>query len=52
MPKGCAFCSRCDNALKICLEEVPEEELVSPGHYASCWLNVKKRMEGSGEAAS
>ena len=52
MPKGCAFCSRCDNALKICLEEVPDEELVSPGHYASCWLNVKKRMEESGGAHS
>ena len=49
MPKGCAFCSRCDSALKICLDEVPAEELVSPGHYASCWLNVKKRAEEAGE---
>ena len=45
MPKGCAFCSRCDNALKICLEQVPEEMMMPDGHYASCWLNVKKQLE-------
>ena len=47
MPKGCAFCSRCDNAMKICLEEVPEEMLMPDGHYAACWLNVKKQMENA-----
>ncbi len=41
MPKGCAFCTRCDNAMKICLEEVPPELQVPDGHYASCWMNVK-----------
>ncbi len=46
MPKGCAFCPRCDNAMKICLEEVPPEMQMPDGHYASCWLNVKKQMEG------
>ena len=25
MPKGCAFCPRCENAMKICLEEKPVE---------------------------
>ena len=45
MPKGCAFCSRCDNALKICLEQVPDEIQMPDGHYASCWLNVKKQLE-------
>ena len=25
MPKGCAFCPRCDAAMKICLTEKPEE---------------------------
>ena len=45
MPKGCAFCSRCDNALKICLEQVPEEMMMPDGHYASCWLNVQKQLE-------
>ena len=41
MPKGCAFCPRCDNAMKICLEEVPPELQMKDGHYASCWMNVK-----------
>ena len=41
MPKGCAFCSRCDNAMKICLEEVPPELRMPDGHFASCWMNVK-----------
>ena len=45
MPKGCAFCSRCDNALKICLEQVPEEMMMPDGHYASCWLNIQKQLE-------
>ena len=45
MPKGCAFCARCDNALKICLEQVPDEIQMPDGHYASCWLNVKKQLE-------
>ena len=25
MPKGCAFCPRCENAMKICIEEIPPE---------------------------
>ena len=48
MPKGCAFCARCDNAMKICLEEVPPELLMPDGHYASCWMNVKHQLD-SGE---
>lgn len=45
MPKGCAFCPRCTNAMKICLEEKAPEMQMPDGHYASCWLNVKKAME-------
>ena len=45
MPKGCAFCPRCENAMKICIEEVPQEMQMPDGHYASCWLNVKSAME-------
>jgi oligopeptide transport system ATP-binding protein len=45
MPKGCAFCPRCDNALKICLTEKPDEMEMPDGHYAACWLNVKKAYE-------
>ena len=48
MPKGCAFCPRCENAMKICLEEQPPEMQMPDGHYASCWMNVKKEMEKRG----
>ena len=45
MPKGCAFCPRCENAMKICIEEIPPEMQMLDGHFASCWMNVKKQME-------
>ena len=48
MPKGCAFCSRCDAAMKICLTEIPEEMRLSETHLASCWLNFKAKMEEGG----
>ena len=50
MPKGCAFCPRCDAAMKICLSEIPEEMKIADGHYASCWVNVRdKQMAESGK---
>jgi oligopeptide transport system ATP-binding protein len=52
LPKGCAFCSRCDNAMKICLEQVPDEIQMPDGHYASCWLNVKKQLETEKEGTA
>ena len=45
MPLGCAFASRCDRAMKICLKEVPEELHFEGVHAAACWLNVKKMIE-------
>ncbi len=47
MPKGCAFCPRCSHAMKICLEQKPEEMRISDTQLASCWLNVKAQMEAS-----
>lgn len=52
MPKGCAFCSRCDAAMKICLTERPEEMQMPDGHYASCWINVKKQYENANGGVS
>ena len=52
MPKGCAFCSRCDNALKICIDEAPHEMEMPDGHYASCWLNVMRQLEKEGKLAA
>lgn len=52
MPKGCAFCPRCENAMKICIEEIPPEMQMPDGHFASCWMNVKKQMEAQQEEKS
>ena len=40
MPAGCAFASRCDKCMKICLEEIPAEMKINDEHMASCWMNV------------
>ena len=45
LPKGCSFCIRCKNAMKICLEEPPEELFINDNHIASCWMNVKEAAE-------
>ncbi len=50
LPKGCAFCARCDSAMKICLSEPPEELWINDEHKAACWLNVRDAIE-RGEAA-
>ncbi|MGN0292014.1 MAG: ABC transporter ATP-binding protein [Lachnospiraceae bacterium] len=49
MPKGCAFCPRCEAAMKVCLEEPPQEIRLSDSHLASCWMNIKKMYEAQEE---
>ena len=49
MPQGCAFCPRCDEAMKICLTQVPEEIRVSDTHLASCFMNIKQAMQEANE---
>ena len=44
MPKGCAFGARCDKAMKICLEQVPEERIINESHRASCWINTRDNI--------
>ncbi len=44
LPAGCAFASRCETAMKICLREQPEEVRVNEVHLASCWMNVKQGL--------
>ncbi|HPE16132.1 MAG TPA: ABC transporter ATP-binding protein [Oscillospiraceae bacterium] len=41
MPAGCPFAARCDRAMKICLEAMPEEIVINDEHKASCWMNVR-----------
>lgn len=38
-PKGCPFYPRCEYAMKICLEQMPQAFKISEDHFASCWLN-------------
>lgn len=48
LPKGCSFCTRCDNAMKICLTEKPEEISINENHKASCWINVRDALMAEG----
>ena len=55
IPKlDCAFASRCDCAMKICLTDLPEELPINEDHRAACWMNVKHvydeaRKEGAAQ---
>ncbi len=51
LPAGCAFCPRCDAAMKICLEAIPEELSINENHKASCWINVRDAALAEKEAA-
>ena len=42
LPAGCPFAARCDKAMKICLEQKPQEYDINEFHKASCWMNVKQ----------
>ena len=50
MPKGCAFCPRCEEAMKICLEEIPEEIVINGEHKAACWINIRDRIRDAASA--
>ena len=47
---GCTFCSRCDEAMKICKEYRPCETQFSEEHGASCWLYCKEKAQELVEA--
>jgi len=52
MPKGCAFCPRCDSAMKICLEQIPDEISINENHKASCWVNIRDEQKKEKEAVT
>lgn len=52
MPAGCAFCTRCDKAMKVCLDYVPMERQVAQDHLAACWLNDLALKDKAAEMAA
>lgn len=38
-PVGCPFAPRCEYAMKVCVEQYPEDTIVTPGHKVNCWLH-------------
>ncbi len=41
-PKGCPFVDRCDEALRVCKEYVPEMKQFSDTHSCACWLHDER----------
>ena len=37
-PAGCPFSGRCDHAMNICRERMPENTVLPGGHEVRCWL--------------
>ncbi|GGG85097.1 ABC transporter ATP-binding protein [Paenibacillus radicis (ex Gao et al. 2016)] len=39
-PKGCSFCARCDEAMKVCVDNDPELLAVdgNESHKSACWM--------------
>jgi len=37
-PIGCPFAPRCDYAMEICKQEMPEATIITESHQALCWL--------------
>ncbi|MFC4306018.1 ABC transporter ATP-binding protein [Cohnella boryungensis] len=37
-PQGCGFCSRCDEAMRICETVPPEQTVISETQSVRCWL--------------
>lgn len=39
-PKGCQFAPRCDYCTQRCTEEMPDEQMIEPGHMCRCFHNL------------
>ncbi|TYR75968.1 ABC transporter ATP-binding protein [Rossellomorea vietnamensis] len=51
-PKGCPFAPRCEYAMEICVQEMPDALEVSSSHHARCWLNDPRAPEVEGLVAA
>ena len=50
-PKGCPFYDRCDKAMKICKDNMPESTYHSETHSSRCWLNHPMAQETEGRSS-
>jgi oligopeptide transport system ATP-binding protein len=41
-PIGCPFAARCEYAMEICYEQMPDEYEINSEHKTMCWLEDKK----------
>jgi oligopeptide transport system ATP-binding protein len=41
--KGCGFCARCPDAMKICANAHPELYPISKDHYSACFKHVREK---------
>lgn len=46
IPKGCHFCTRCQEVDRHCEEEQPPLVEVKPGHFVKCWKYVNNSQKG------
>lgn len=44
-PKGCSFYDRCNKAMKVCKDHMPNKTTHSESHSSSCWLNHEFAIE-------
>ena len=46
LPKGCKFCTRCDQAFELCMQQEPDLDNIAPAgekpHFVRCWLYQNK----------
>jgi len=48
-PKGCGYYARCPYAMRMCEDRIPEEFVISEGHFARCWLQHPQAPKVEGE---
>ncbi|MGN1054818.1 MAG: oligopeptide/dipeptide ABC transporter ATP-binding protein [Erysipelotrichaceae bacterium] len=46
-PKGCPFVDRCDSAMKVCKEYMPDTTDFGGVHRCRCWLNHPMAKKGN-----
>lgn len=48
LPKGCAFCPRCDYAMEICKTQKPPRVYRNDEHYVECFLYNEQNVKEGG----